>query len=168
MRAAARASKITGSAINVHPGFGENAPDEICDILEEAGADISRVVISHLDRTILSSEGRLRFAQRGCYMEYDEFGFEGYYPIQYRGVIDFPTDVGRVNWIMDLINHGHLSQILISQDMCFKHHRRTYGGWGYDHLLREVVPIMRLKGMSDEQIDTIMIDNPRKLLTFVS
>lgn len=167
LRAAARASRITGAAINVHPGFSEDAPLEICNILEDAGADLTRVAISHLDRTLLSSKTRLEFAKKGCYMEYDEFGFEGFYPIKYRGVIDFPTDVGRINWIMDLIDHGHLSQILVSHDVCFKHHRRAYGGWGYDHLLRDVVPVMRLKGMTEEQIQTIMVDNPRRLLTFV-
>jgi phosphotriesterase-related protein len=167
LRAAARASKITGASINVHPGFSEAAPLEICDILQEAGADLSRVVISHLDRTLLSQKTRLEFAKKGCYLEYDEFGFEGFYPTQFRGAIDFPTDVGRINWIMDLIDHGYINQILISQDTCFKHHLRSYGGWGYDHILRDVVPVMYLKGMTEEQINIIMVDNPKRLLTIL-
>ena len=45
-------------------------------MLEEAGADISRTVMSHLDRTIFDDEVLLKFAERGCYLEYDLFGLE--------------------------------------------------------------------------------------------
>lgn len=67
---------------------------------------------------------------------------------------------------MDLIEAGYLEQILISQDIWNKHQRRRYGGWGYDHILRNVVPVMKAKGMSRQEIDTILIGNPRRLLTF--
>ena len=41
-----------------------------------AGANISQIVMSHLDRTFLDNQRLLEFAKRGCYLEYDLFGFE--------------------------------------------------------------------------------------------
>ncbi len=43
----------------------------------------------------------------------------------------------------------------------------SYGGWGYAHLLREVVPLMRIYGIAEEDIPTMMVENPKRLLTFV-
>lgn len=94
LRAAARAQRQTGKTLDrpchmlreplflagapliIHPGRDEKAPFEILDVLEEAGADISRTVMSHLDRTIFDEEVLLKFAKRGCYLEYDLFGLE--------------------------------------------------------------------------------------------
>jgi phosphotriesterase-related protein len=67
---------------------------------------------------------------------------------------------------MDLIDAGYLNQILISQDIWNKHQRRKYGGWGYDHILRNTLPVMKAKGMSQQEIDAIMVENPKRLLTF--
>ena len=65
LRAGAWAQKETGAAILIHPGRNPRAPFEILDILEEAGADISRVIMGHLDRTILDTATLLEFADRG-------------------------------------------------------------------------------------------------------
>lgn len=67
----------TGAPLIIHPGRdSETAPFEILDILEAAGADISRTVMSHLDRTFYDDKKLLEFAKRGCYLEYDLFGIE--------------------------------------------------------------------------------------------
>ena len=51
-------------------------------MLEGAGADLSRTVMSHLDRTVFSEEALLTLARRGCYLEYDLFGIEtSHYPV---------------------------------------------------------------------------------------
>ena len=60
----------------IHPGVGEEAPLEILDILEAAGADVSHMVIAHMDSTVFRDENVLRLARRGCCMEYDLFGIE--------------------------------------------------------------------------------------------
>ena len=82
-------------------------------------------------------------------------------------MIDFPNDTARLNEIIELIEKGYLDQILIAQDIWNKHQRRTYGGWGYDHILENVIPVMLAKGISREQIHTMMVDNPRRIFTFV-
>lgn len=68
---------------------------------------------------------------------------------------------------MQLIDEGYLKQILISHDNAVKHTLRCYGGWGYDHILTNIVPLMRLKGMSDEQIHTVLVENPKRVLSLV-
>lgn len=166
LRAAARAQKLTGAHLNVHPGQHEEAARQIVAILEEAGADLSRTTIDHIDRAVREPKNRLELARSGCYLEYDLFGREGYYPMKHR-MIDLPNDHQRINEIMELMGAGHLNQILISQDIWNKIQRRTYGGWGYGHLLRNTVPVMRAKGLSDHEIHTMMVENPKRAFTFV-
>jgi len=166
LQAAVRAQKITGATLNIHPGQSEESPMAIIRILESLGADISRTTMDHIERTLRKPESRYELAKTGCYLEYDLFGREGYYPLGVR-VIDFPNDTARINEIMELIDRGHLNQILISQDIWNKHQLRTYGGWGYSHILENVIPVMLAKGMTREQIQTIMVENPKRVFTFL-
>ncbi len=55
----------------------------------------------------------------------------------------------------------------MSHDICAKTRRVRYGGWGYAHILNYMVPMMRQRGITQEQIDAIIIGNPRRLLTFI-
>jgi len=163
LRAAGRAQKITGAALHVHPGRDPQAPVEIIDILKGAGADLSRTIFDHIERTYRDLQQTIELAKTGCYIEYDLFGREGYYPIN----LDLPNDAQRINELMQLIDEGYLNQILISHDIWTKTQCCTYGGWGYAHILRNVVPVMLAKGMTRKQIQTIMVDNPRRIFTFV-
>ena len=163
--AAVEAQKQTGAYLNVHPGQGEDAAWEQVEIMSLAGADLSRVCMDHMDRAVRDPKNRLKLLETGVTIEYDLFGREGYYPLSER-LVDLPTDYQRIDEIMEIIDAGYLNQILISQDIWNKHQRRKYGGWGYDHILRNTVPVMKAKGMSQQEIDTIMIENPKRLLTF--
>ncbi len=173
LRATAHAQKQTGAPVNIHSGRSPDSPFEIIEILSSAGADISRVVISHIDRTIFDHDARVKLARTGCYLEYDMFSFEGWYPD--RAVLseanpikaDLPSDAERINEIMALIDEGFLNQILISMDLCEKHRLWHYGGSGYAHILNNVVPLMREKGMAEEHIHALMVENPKRLLQFV-
>ena len=170
LRAAAYAQKRTGAAIWVHPGRNEMAPIESMEVLANAGADLSRVVICHMDRCGFLLDTRRKLLDACCYIEYDLFGFEGYYSARVAladgHLPDLPNDVGRIKEIKELIDMGYLKQILVSQDIASKVMLVSYGGWGYAHLLREVVPLMRIYGISDEQINTMMVENPKRLLPF--
>ena len=164
--AAAKAQQFTGVPLNIHPGRDPKAPPQIMEILTKAGADLNRTVMSHIERTIRNPEDRLRLAEMGCYLEYDHFGFESYFQREI-ALIDMPNDHQRVNEIIVLIERGYLKQILISQDICLKTRLRSYGGHGYDHILQNVIPLMQAKGMSAKQINTIIIENPKRLLQSV-
>ena len=65
------------------------------------------------------------------------------------------------------IDKGYLNQIFVAQDVCTKQQLRKYGGWGYTHILENTVPVMLAKGITREQIHTIMVDNPKRMFTFV-
>jgi phosphotriesterase-related protein len=160
LRAAAMAQQNTGAMITIHPGRHEDSPMQILKILDKAGADLTRVVMSHLDRTGFLPETRVEMAKTGCYLEYDGFGAEPFYPLRF-GVFDRPSDVQRIRQIIDLIERGYLSQILISHDVCMKIRLTCYGGIGYAHILNNVLPQMRARGMSASEIHTILVDNPK-------
>ena len=167
--AAAHAQKATGAPLNIHPGRASKAPFEIVEILKNEGADLSRTVISHVDIRLRLHEDRFKLVDSGCYLEYDNFGWEGPPPatLDWSQGTGVPRDEERINEIMQLIGAGYIGQILISLDVCTKTNLLTYGGKGYNHIQKYVVPIMLNSGMSRKQIDTIMIENPRRILSFV-
>ncbi|MEE8414426.1 MAG: hypothetical protein V3R96_07730 [Dehalococcoidales bacterium] len=169
LRAAGMAQMETGAAVNVHPGIHRDAPFECIKVLEEVGADLNRVVISHVERTfpITDRTSRARLAEKGCYLEIDLFGTDGVQFDPRMFPYDIPNDATRLNIVMELIEDGFLNQILISQDVCFKILFRSYGGGGYSHIVDYVVPRMPARGMSQEQINTILVGNPRRINTFV-
>ncbi|MEV4249973.1 hypothetical protein AB0J63_42010 [Streptosporangium canum] len=159
LEAAADAQRATGAALLVHPGRDTAAPMEAMRIIREAGGDTIRVIMSHLDRTLFDLDSMLRLADTGCYLEFDLFGQESsYYPL---ADIDMPNDATRVDYLTALIARGYGRRLLVAQDICMKTHLRKYGGEGYGHLLRNVVPLMRRKGMSDDEIADMTVHNPR-------
>jgi phosphotriesterase-related protein len=163
LQAAAGAQRLTGLGVNVHPGQSAEAPMAIVRILDSAGADLSRVAISHLDRALRDISALKELAGSGVFIEYDLFGDEGYYPMGFR-VIDLPNDAQRINEIRELMAAGYERQILISHDICTKRQLCKYGGFGYGHILRNTVPVMAAKGMTQDEIDQLMIYNPRLFL----
>ena len=165
LQASAAAQRETGAAINVHPGRHADAPFEVVDIIVEAGGDPTRLIMSHIDRTLFSTEDVLRLAETGCVLEYDFFGIETSY-YWFSGV-DLPTDYMRLAYIRTLIERGLAGQVVVSHDICTKTRMVTFGGHGYGHMFRNVVPLMRDKGFTADEIDTITVGNPRRLLSFV-
>ena len=56
-------------------------------------------------------------------------------------------------------------QILLAHDICTKHRLKKYGGHGFDHLLKRIVPWMEMRGIEDRIINKMMIKNPANMLT---
>ena len=75
------------------------------------------------------------------------------------------SDTQRINDIKGLIGEGYLSKIFISQDVATKERLLSYGGTGYVRIVRDLVPVMKIKGISEKEINTLMVDNPKRLLT---
>ena len=57
-----------------------------------------------------------------------------------------------------------LEQVVLAMDLCTKTQVKRYGGFGYDHLLDCVVPMLNTVGLTNEQIKVILVDNPARLL----
>ncbi|MAF53785.1 MAG: phosphotriesterase-related protein [SAR202 cluster bacterium] len=166
LRAASIAQKETGASILIHPGRDEGAPSEIIEVLAESGADVSRVIMGHLDRTVADFDNLRRLASTGCYLEWDLFGNESsYYPLS---DIDMPSDAQRMDTIKRIIeSEGCGERVVIAHDICTKHRLVKYGGHGYGHILENIVPRMRRKGFTEEQVHAITAGNPASVLSFV-
>jgi phosphotriesterase-related protein len=166
LRAAARAQQATGAAITIHPGRHEHSLMETIKVLESAGADISRVIMGHIDRTGFLPATIREVAATGCYLEYDLFGSNPFYPLRF-GVFRRPCDRERIEQIKELIDEGYLNQILISQDICLKTKLVRYGGTGYAHILCNILPQMLARGITQAHIHAMMVESPRRLLCFI-
>ena len=165
LRAAVAAQRATGLALLVHPGRNSAAPLDVVRRVLEAGGDPRRLVVCHLDRTLFAERDFAELARTGCWLELDLFGQEqSYYPPAPE--VDMPNDAIRVRHLAALMDRGHAGQLLVSQDICVKARLRRYGGEGYDHLLRNVVPLMRRKGMSDADIEQLLVRNPAGALAW--
>ena len=163
------ARRVPGPAHNrraaAHPpGSQPPAPLEIMEIIRESGGDPGRTLMSHIDRTIFDNDTLDKLAETGCYIEFDLFGSETTeYPFS---PIDMPNDGKRLDFFLHLRDEGRLGQALMAQDICNKHRLTQYGGHGYAHILRNVVPIMRRKGFEPDEIQQVLVGNPGRALAF--
>ena len=162
-RGAGAAQRELRCGLSVHPGRHPDSPGQILELLRPAGADPSRVIISHIERTVPRLDQLKALAETGCYLEYDLFGMEGTAKYPYRELgIDIPSDVQRLEQIRALFDAGYGSQLLFSHDVCTKHRTRRYGGAGFDHILRNILPWMRQRGFTEPEIRQPVVDNPRR------
>ena len=111
-----------------------------------------------------SRDGLLRLARTGCLLEWDWFGEVR--PAWPHGRVDVPSDGERIKEIAFLIEEGYVDRIVVSQDVCFKTRLAAFGGPGYAHIIRYVRQWMLALGLAQESIDAILVDNPRRVLTF--
>ncbi len=155
LRAAARAHKHTGAPISLH---GEYFPIGLkqLDILEEEGVDLRHVIVGHAD-SYLNLNYHEEIARRGAYIEFDGIGRPHIYPDQLR-----------IQAMSELIKRGHTSRLLVATDRCRRSDLHLYGGEGYDHILLSFIPSLKEVGVDDEIIYTITVENPKKILAFLS
>lgn len=164
LRASCRAQSRTGVALQIHPGRHPDSPRAAMDVVEAAGADPTRTIVCHVERTLTSVEAMIELARTGCMLEFDLFGQESsYYFVP--GFTGMPNDAGRVRLIQALLEAGLADRVLLSQDICTKVHLRRYGGEGLHHVLHRVVPLMHRMGMTPTEVDQLLIDNPARVLT---
>ena len=166
LRASAHASVETGAAISIHPGGHPDALLQHLNDLIEADADPARIIMGHLDVFPYSPEVVKEIAETGATLEFDRFGSENTNFAEGGHDIAFPSDVQRIERIEQLMEWGYESQIVVAQDVCLKTDLVSHGGGGYIHILDSIIPRMRKRGFSNENIDKILIENPKRLLTF--
>jgi len=164
LRVAAAAQAKTGLAINVHVAIFRREALAALDILDAAAADLSRVVISHLDEQPDTAYHRA-VLERGAYVEYDTFGSESYFDGD--GSAE-PSDRERVDCLIELLDAGFGDRLLISQDVCTKVQLLKYGGLGYGHILRSIVPRLRRRGVDEATARMLLVENPARVLATAS
>lgn len=172
LRAAAAAHTESGLPITIHVHPPGRRGHDVLDILEREGVRLNRVVLGHADAALAHADIDLpraiqhhrSLADRGAYIEYDLCGNSGYFKTDTHSWW-LPSDRERVSAIDTLIHAGHGGQILLAQDIGHKHYLRRYGGWGYAHVLDAFTDYLRESGVTDGQIDRILVTNPRTMLT---
>jgi phosphotriesterase-related protein len=161
LRAAARASARTGAALTLHQWVGEGQRlMKTLDILEAEGADLERVIVGHVGGDAPDQLDILAAAlARGVTLEFDLLG------VAFLLGEKVSDTRGAADTIAALIKQGFTDQLLMSQDVCTKTQLKAYGGNGYDYVLTQVVPYLQGIGVTDEDIEKLLVTNPARLFS---
>lgn len=158
LRAVAKAHRATGVPISTHTHAGTRRGLEQQRIFAEEGVDLGRVVIGHSgDTTDLSYLEEVMAG--GSYLGMDRFGINMILPFE-----------ERVQVVADLCKRGHADRMVLSHDAAC--HMDWFDDdllaaaapqWNYLHISEDVIPALRDRGVTDEQIDQMLVDNPRAI-----
>ncbi len=155
--AAAQAQKRTGVAISTHASLGRAGHAQL-DVLERHGADLGRVVIGHCDAhwhadIDLDLDYYLPILARGAYCQFDMIGWT-----------ELAADTTRADRIAALMALGHAGKVTLSTDTCRLSQMHRNGGRGFDHVWTSFLPELRVRGVTEAQIDSMLVDAPRSVL----
>jgi phosphotriesterase-related protein len=123
-------------------------------LLEEAGADLDKVVIGHADTTP-DLDYHEELLRSGVWIAYDCVG-----------QLDKQSDEQRADALIELVRRGWTSRLLLSMDIAKRGALKHYGGGGYDYLISSFLPLLRERGADAELIDRLTRHNPRDLFSF--
>jgi phosphotriesterase-related protein len=157
LRAVAQAHRATGVPITTHTHSPTRRGLEQQDTFESEGVDLSRVVIGHSgDTTDLDYLEELM--ARGSYIGMDRFGIDIYLPFE-----------DRVATVAALCERGHADQMVLSHDAsCYIDWLPQdlipvmLPNWHFLHITRDVIPALKQRGVTDAQVDQMLVDNPRR------
>lgn len=156
-RAAGRAHVRTGVPILTHTThWGELAIEQL-DLLAEEGVDPSVVIVSHLgDRRGIDII--LPIAERGAWINVDNIGFVGgYAPLSFRA-----------DNVAALCERGLTERVMLSNDICELGQLKAYGGVGYANVIENFLPMLRERGVTEDQIIQMTVTNPSIAFAFGS
>jgi phosphotriesterase-related protein len=157
LRAVCGAHAETGAPITVHTHPGSGTGREVVRVLREEGADLTKVVLGHSgDTTDLDYLSEL--ADAGCLLGMDRFGLDLITPFE-----------DRVGTVAAMCERGYADRMVLSHDAaCYIDWfppdtvPRFAPSWHYQHLFDDVLPALRSHGVSETQIDTMLVGNPRR------
>lgn len=168
LEGAGLAQQSTGYPVSVHINPWTTYGLEAADMLLDRGVPARKICICHVD-----VEGREEYIRqlldKGVFIEFDNFGKQYYVRRSARrfGYGGFISDSRRVELVNQFVREGYAGQILLSCDVCLKTLLHAYGGWGYDHVLTNIVPMLREDGVSDRDIDRMLRENPADFLDVI-
>jgi phosphotriesterase-related protein len=158
LRAVGAAAGRTGAAVVVRLDPATRDGLAVLDALAAAGCPPSQVILGNVDEYIDGAYlGEL--AAAGATLEWC-FGNEAYY----RGGYKDPTDAERLDGLMSVLGDGLAAQCVLGCSVWTKSQLRAFGGMGYDHLLRRIVPELERRGVDGTTVDSMLIHNPARLL----
>jgi phosphotriesterase-related protein len=152
-RGSARAAKATGVPVSIR--FGADVLHELDIVLEEEIA-ADRVLVGGLDRKD-AAKSAVEVAGRGAFVGIDHVGLNDH--------ADYLTDHERSDLVLELVNAGHTDKIILSGNSIGVARGLPEYNLPYSHVLATFVPFLKTQGLSGEDAQRILIDNPRNLLT---
>ena len=160
LRAAARAQRESGVPIITHTEAGTMGPEQ-ADLLISEGADPKRIMIGHIGGNA-NLQYHTSVLEKGVYIAFDQLGVEAFFP-----------DTLRKACIIGLIGVGYANRIMLSHDhSAYRLGRSTewpdfvralMPNWSYAHVFKNIIPALKQAGVSDEKVNTMMVENPRRL-----
>lgn len=160
LRACAQAHLETGCPITTHTHAATRRGLEQQAIFREEGVDLGRVVIGHSGDTD-DLDYLLELIDNGSYLGMDRFGIDRFLPT-----------AERVRVVAELCERGYADRMVLSHDAsCYldwipgEVPPTGMEHWTYLHISRDVLPALREHGVTEAQIDTMLVDNPRRFLT---
>src|SRR5256714_4439820 len=158
LRAIAKAHRQTGVPIPTHTHAHTERGLEQQHIFEEEGVDLSRVVIGHSgDTTDIDYLEKL--IARGSTIGMDRFGIDVLLPFE-----------DRVNTVARMCELGHADKMVLSHDAaCFNDWLpeaalpQVLPNWHYLHIHNDVIPALKARSVTDEQLHMMLVENPRKI-----
>ncbi len=164
-RAAALAQKETGVPIITHTQEGSMGPEQV-SLLVEAGADPQKIQVGHMSDN-LNLDYQREVCEQGVYVSWDRMGLQG--------LFGCPMDVERYPVMAELIKQGYGNRLMISHDSCMhvlgrpldipEDFQPLLADWHPSHLFQKIIPNLKKLEVTDEQITTIIEDNPKRLFT---
>ena len=158
LRAVARAHRSTGAPISTHTHPETKRGLEQQRIFKEEGVDLGRVVIGHSGDSE-NIDYLQALIEAGSYIGMDRFGLDQL----------LATDK-RVATIAKLCELGYANRMVLSHDAnCYidwfpmELIRGSVPNWHFRHISEDVLPALREAGVSDEQINQMMVENPRRI-----
>jgi len=156
-RAAARAQRVTGVTISTHTThFGDLALEQVA-LLRDEGVAPDRIIVGHLGER-RHPRDVLAVAAKGVFVQIDHVGRPASAGTQ--------PEEQRARNVVEVVRAGHLEQLLLSMDICANSQFHWNGGHGYDYLLTTFVPLLYREGLTEPEVRTILVDNPRRALAY--
>lgn len=165
LQAGARAQKETGVPLTFHPYPWGKEANTYLDVIEREEADMSKVYVSHMDFTG-DLEYVISILERGLTVNYDAFGADGWTVDSLYPGAGGQSDSSRVAALVELIRLGYEKQLMLSHDVCMKMQLKRYGGYGYAHIQEHIVPALKFRGVTESQINGMLMENPRRILQY--
>ena len=156
MRAVAMAHLATGTPITVHTHPGTQQGLEVLRVMKNEGVDPGRVVLGHSGDSN-DTNHLAELADAGFWLGMDRFGIN----------IDIPFEV-RCDTVVEMCRRGYADRMMLSHDAaCYidwidPNVAAFMPDWNYQHIGDEVIPYLLAHGVSDEEILTMLVVNPRK------
>jgi phosphotriesterase-related protein len=163
LRAVAQVHVASGAPITVHTSAHDKTGEVAVTVLKEEGVDMTKVVIGHAGDSD-DLDYLMRLADTGAILGMDRFGIDV-----------FATTDTRVATIASLAKRGYADRMVLSHDAsCFidwyapdpNGMRDAFlPNWHYEHISNDVLPALRGRGVTDAQVDQMLVENPRRYFT---